>query len=47
MIKRDLVKINTGMPSLDKSQLANYKTISANYFPVDSAISMRDTNSNL
>jgi hypothetical protein len=47
MVKRDLVKINTGMPSLDSSQIANYKTISANYFPVDSAISMRDINSNL
>ena len=45
MIKRDLVKINTDMPQLDNSSLSNYKTISGNYFPVDTAIVMRD-NSN-
>jgi hypothetical protein len=45
MIKRELIKINTDMPSLDNSSLSNYKTISGNYFPVDTAIVMRD-NSN-
>jgi hypothetical protein len=45
MIKRELIKINTDMPSLDNSSLSNYKTISGNYYPVDTAIVMRD-NSN-
>lgn len=30
------------MDSLDNSSSPNYKTISANYYPVDSAIVMRD-----
>ena len=45
MVKRELVKINTGMPLLDNSNLSNYKTISGNFYPVDTAIVMRD-NSN-
>jgi hypothetical protein len=42
MIKRELVQVNTGMKSLDNTKVANYKTISGNYFPVDTAIVMRD-----
>lgn len=42
MVKRELVKINTGMAILDNSNLSNYKTISGNYYPVDTAIVMRD-----
>jgi hypothetical protein len=42
MVKRELVKINTDMPSLDNSTLSNYKTISGNFYPVDTAIVMRD-----
>jgi len=42
MIKRELVQVNTGMRSLDNTEKANYKTISDNYFPVDTAIVMRD-----
>ena len=42
MVKRDLIKYNTGMAKLDNSNLSNYKTISDNYYPVDSAIVMRD-----
>jgi len=30
------------MKSLDNTEKANYKTISDNYFPVDTAIVMRD-----
>ena len=46
MVKRELIKYNTGMAKLDNSNLSNYKTISDNYYPVDSAIVMRDQNSN-
>ncbi|MFN9903663.1 MAG: hypothetical protein ACK55Z_33785, partial [bacterium] len=42
MVKRELIKYNTGMAKLDNSNLSNYKTISDNYYPVDSAIVMRD-----
>ena len=46
MVKRELIKYNTGMAKLDNSNLSNYKTISDNYYPVDSAIVMRDKSSN-
>jgi hypothetical protein len=42
MIKRELTLVNTGMTKLDNTNIANYKTISGNYFPVDTAIAMRD-----
>jgi len=42
MIKRHIQKVKLGYAPLDKSPLPNYKTISANFFPVDSALVMRD-----
>jgi hypothetical protein len=42
MVKRELVHINTGMAQLDAPGTVNYKTISGNYYPVDSAIVMKD-----
>lgn len=42
MVKRELVHINTGMAQLDAPGTVNYKTYSGNYYPVDSAIVMKD-----
>lgn len=42
MVKRHIQKVKTGYAPLDKSPLPNYKTISANFYPVDSALCMRD-----
>jgi len=42
MVKRHLEKVKIGYEPLDKSPNPNYKTISANFYPVDSAITMRD-----
>lgn len=42
MVKREIEKVNTGLASLDNSVSPNYKTISGNFYPVDSAIVMRD-----
>lgn len=42
MVKRHLEKVKIGYEPLDKSAHPNYKTISANFYPVDSAITMRD-----
>lgn len=42
MVKRGIVKVNAGLDSLDNVTTPNYKTISANFYPVDSAIVMRD-----
>lgn len=42
MVKREIQKINSGLESLDNATTPNYKTISGNFYPVDSAIVMRD-----
>lgn len=42
MIKRHVQKMKTGFEKLDNSSSPNYKTISNNYYPIDSAIAMRD-----
>ena len=42
MIKRHIQKVNVGYEPLDKSDVPNHKTISANFYPVDSALMMRD-----
>jgi len=42
MVKRHIQKVNVGFKSLDESVLPNFKTISANFYPVDSALIMRD-----
>jgi hypothetical protein len=42
MIKRKLTLVYTGMAKFDNTNIANYKKISRNYFPVDTAIAMRD-----
>ena len=42
MVKREIQKVNSGMASLDNQTYPNYKTISANFYPVDSAIVMKD-----
>ena len=45
MIKREVQKIMSGVPKLDNIT-PNYLTISGNYFPVDTAIVMRDLSNN-
>lgn len=42
MVKRHIQKVKTGYAPIDNSPLPNYKTISANFYPVDSALCMRD-----
>jgi len=46
MQKRTIKNYKAGSPLADKKPQVgvNYKTIAANYFPVDSAIAMRDQN---
>lgn len=46
MIKREIQKIMSGIPKLDNTTTPNYLTISGNYFPVDTAIVMRDLSNN-
>lgn len=46
MIKREAQKILSGIPRLDNVTTPNYLTISGNYFPVDTAIAMRDLSKN-
>ena len=42
MVKRHIQKVKVGYPPIDKSNNPNFKTISGNMYPVDSAIVMRD-----
>jgi hypothetical protein len=46
MQKRTLEKFPTKLKFINERKDTNYHTIEGNYFPVDSAIVMRDTNSN-
>jgi hypothetical protein len=46
MIKREVQKIMSGVPKLDNITTPNYLPISGNYFPVDTAIVMRDLSNN-
>jgi hypothetical protein len=39
---RHIQKVKTGYAPIDKGPLPNWKTISANFYPVDSAICLRD-----
>lgn len=42
MVKRHIQKVRTGYAPIDKGSNPNFKTIGANFYPVDSAIVMRD-----